>query len=172
MAIQSDEVESTKLIRALPTGEPSGALVTFSSVNLLVEYAYAELLRSPTGSLTARPLVGSLVFEGAYAVRFRDDHCYDRAIRFPGIREAELVEVVNSHWILGISAQVSPRERSLLAGAHHFAVVFGEFGLLEVISDRVRFDGVRSGYLPVPGAIESSDAQCSGNSGTEDDYLC
>ncbi len=96
MASRSDEAERTRVLRALPTGEPSGAHVTFSGADRGLEYSFALLERSSTGSLLAHPHVGSLEFEGIYAVRFRDDHCDDGATRFPGIGEAQVVEVLDS----------------------------------------------------------------------------
>lgn len=168
---RSDEAERTRVLRALPTGEPNGALVTFSGADLGLEYSFALLERLSTGSLLAHPYVGTIEFEGVYAVRFRDDHCDDGATRFPGIGEAKLVEVLDSRWLREISAQVSRREQALLAGAHHLAVRFVEFGLLEVISDRVRFDGVRPGGPAGPPAVHLGDHQRTGTTQPGGDYL-
>lgn len=171
MASRSDEAERTRVLRELPTGEPGGALVTFTSMNLLLEYGFALLEQSPAGSLVSHSHVGSVVFEGVYAVRFRDDHCDDGATRFPGIGEAEVVEVLDSSWLREISVQTSRREQALLAGAHHVAVEFSEFGLLEVISDRVRFGGVRPGHPGGPAAVYLGDQQRLGNTESGGDYL-
>lgn len=171
MASRSDEVERTRVLRALPTGEPSGAHVRFSGADLDLEYSFALLERSSTGSLIAHPYVGTLEFEGVYAERFRDDHCDDGATRFPGIGEAEVLEVLDSSWLREISVQVPRREQALLAGAHHVAVRFVEFGLLEVICDRVRFGGVRPDYPGGPAAVYLGDQQRLGNMESGGDYL-